>query len=103
MSPVLFTIYTNECQVNNIAVILIKFPDDCSLLGLTADEDVEELYRNTIGFFTNWCNENKLLLYTDQNSTKEIIIDFWLKKESVALLQLNIEKLSRSYLTYFLA
>ena len=74
LSPVLFTIYTNICQIDNYAVKLIKFADDSCIEGLISSDDDTELYFKNIDYFTSWCVENKLLLNTDK--TKEVIFDF---------------------------
>ena len=43
LSPVLFTIYTNECQINEPNIKLIKFADDSYLEGLinNANDEIE--------------------------------------------------------------
>ena len=38
LSPVLFTIYTNICQINNDIVKLLKFADDSCIQGLIAKD-----------------------------------------------------------------
>ena len=74
LSPVLFTIYTNICQINSDVVKLIKFADDSCIQGLIFTENDVYNYFNEIDYFTNWCSSNKLLLNTDK--TKELIFDF---------------------------
>ena len=81
LSPVLFTIYTNECQINEPNIKLIKFADDSCLEGLISNANDEIVYKNSIDHFTSWCEENKLLLNTDK--TKELIIDFRIKKDPI--------------------
>ena len=81
LSPVLFTIYTNECQINESNRILIKFADDSCLQGLISIANDELDYRNSIDYFTTWCKKNKLSLNTDK--TKELIIDFRVKKDPI--------------------
>ena len=63
ISPVLFTIYTNICQINNDNVKLITFADDSCI------EGDELAYKESVNYFTSWCDENKLLLNADK--TKE--------------------------------
>ena len=41
LSPVLFTMYTNECQINYDFIKLIKFADDSSIQGLLRNEQDE--------------------------------------------------------------
>ena len=74
LSPVLFTIYTNVCQIDNNTVKLIKFADDSCIEGFIASDDDTDVYFNEIKYFTSWCTDNKLLLNTDK--TKEIVFDF---------------------------
>ena len=81
LSPVLFTIYTNECQIKEKNIKLIKFADDSCLEGLISNANDEIDYKNSIDHFTSWCKDNKLLLNTDK--TKELIIDFRKKKDPI--------------------
>ena len=74
LSPVLFTIYTNVCQIDNNTVKLIKFADDSCIEGFIASDDDTDVYFNEVKYFTSWCTDNKLLLNTDK--TKEIVFDF---------------------------
>ena len=76
ISPLLFTIYTNDCFKNDDYVKLLKFADDSTIQGLITDSD--ELYRNYVDCFTNWCDQHFLLL--NVNKTKEMIFDFRIKK-----------------------
>ena len=39
ISPVLFTIYTNDCAINNDHVRLIKFADDSTIQGLITNTE----------------------------------------------------------------
>lgn len=73
--------YTNECGVND-TVKLIKFADDYILPGLSGDKDDEVVCKPQTEYFAIWCYKNKLLLNADK--TKNIVIDFWVKKEPVA-------------------
>ena len=86
ISPVLFTIYTNDCQINNIGVKLIKFADDSLLLGLISDNE-EEYYKDAINGFVKWCEEHHLDL--NVLKTKELIIDFRQKKEPLNPIFIN--------------
>ena len=86
ISPVLFTIYTNDCQINNIGVKLIKFADDSLLLGLISDNE-EEYYKDAINGFVKWCEDHHLDL--NVLKTKELIIDFRQKKEPLNPIFIN--------------
>ena len=87
LSPVLFTIYTNVCQIDNNIVKLIKFADDSCIEGLITSEDDTDLYFRDIDYFTTWCTENKLLLNTDK--TKEVIFDFRTKPSEIRPVVIN--------------
>ena len=87
LSPVLFTIYTNICQIDNDIVKLIKFADDSCIQGLISKDNDVSYYFDKIDFFTNWCSENKLLLNTDK--TKEIVFDFRLQPSDVPPVVIN--------------
>ena len=78
ISPVLFTIYTNDCFKNDDYVKLLKFADDSTIQGLIQNNDERE-YFDFIDVFTNWCDEHFLLL--NVRKTKELVIDFRVKKE----------------------
>merc|ERR1712121_268435 len=58
LSPVLFTLYTNDCQLNENFVKLIKFADDTTIQGLIRPDNDEETYRNSIETFVNWCQDH---------------------------------------------
>ena len=73
VSPVLFTIYTNDCSINTYSTKLIKFADDSTIQGLIQNDDERE-YFDFIDVFTNWCDEHFLLL--NVRKTKELVIDF---------------------------
>ena len=73
ISPVLFTLYTNECRSNTQEHVTIKFADDTAIIGLIRDND-ETNYRAWVDQFIEWCRSSCLLLNT--NKTKEMIFDF---------------------------
>ena len=51
----------------------MKFADDSTIQGFIVDND-ESIYKNTIDYFVQWCDEHFLLL--NVKKTKEIIFDF---------------------------
>ena len=87
ISPVLFTIYTNDCSVNENETKLLKFADDSTIQGLISSS--EQHYRDTVKNFTSWCDEHFLLL--NIKKTKELIIDFRLKKDPLDKLTIKNE------------
>ena len=76
LSPFLFTAYTNDCSISNpidTGAHMLKFADDTDIQGLISSEN-ENVYRESINWFVQWCEENFLLLNVKE--TKELIIDF---------------------------
>ena len=70
LSPVLFTLYTNDCRGTD-KTPLIKYSDDSAILDMSNSDSV---YFEEIKKFCNWCKENYLDL--NVNKTKEMLIDF---------------------------
>ena len=91
LSPILFTIYTNDCRTKeNNNTKLIKFADDSTLQGLI--NDTETHYREEIEQFVDWCDNHYLLL--NVKKTKELIIDFRRDKspiEPIVIKNENVE------------
>ena len=87
LSPVLFTIYTNECRINEINVKLLKFADDSCIQGFISEASDNLDYKNSVDWFSNWCDINKLLLNTDK--TKELVIDHRINKEPIEPLKIK--------------
>lgn len=73
ISPVLFTLYTNECRSNTADHVTIKFADDTAIVGLIQNNN-ESQYRDWVDQFADWCKASRLLL--NMKKTKELIIDF---------------------------
>ena len=65
--------------MNSDILKLLKFADDSSILTFLRTPTDEIIYKNYIIDFTNWCEEHNLLL--NVLKTKELIIDFRVKKE----------------------
>ncbi len=91
VSPVLFTIYTNDCSINTNSTKLIKFADDSTIQGLIQNDDERE-YFDYINLFTNWCDEHFLLL--NVKKTKELVIDFRVKKEPLLPISIKGENVT---------
>jgi hypothetical protein len=87
LSPLLFTIYTNNCNCNNSNTKLFKYADDTALVSRCVNEDNE--YRNEVANFVNWCESNYLEL--NVKKTKEMIIDFRRVQVQHAPLYINNE------------
>ncbi len=73
LSPLLFSLYTNDCTSKDPSVKLLKFADDTTLIGLIQDGD-ESAYRQELKELAIWCSLNKLELNTLK--TVEMIVDF---------------------------
>ncbi len=73
LSPLLFSLYTNDCTSKDPSVKLLKFADDTTLIGLIQNGD-ESAYRQEVKELTVWCSLNNLELNTLK--TVEMIVDF---------------------------
>ena len=73
LSPLLFTLFTNDCVSQNDSVKIIKFSDDTTVEGLISDNN-EYAYRDEVGKLVDWCQVNNFEL--NVSKTKEIIVDF---------------------------
>ena len=85
LSPVLFTLYTNDCVSNSENTLTVKFADDAALVGLILDDEIS--YRNNVSHFVSWCEKNFLLL--NVKKTKELIINFRNCQTNVSPLRIN--------------
>ncbi len=73
LSPLLFSLYTNDCTSKDPSVKLLKFADDTTLIGLIQDSD-ESAYRQEVKELAVWCSLNNLEFNTLK--TVEMIVDF---------------------------
>ncbi len=73
LSPLLFSLYTNDCTSKDPSVKLLKFADDTTLICLIQDGD-ESAYRQEVKELAVWCSLNNLELNTLK--TVEMIVDF---------------------------
>ncbi len=73
LSPLLFSLYTNDCTFKDPSVKLLKFADDTTLIGLIQDGD-ESAYRQEVKELAVWCSLNNLEINTLK--TVEMIVDF---------------------------
>ena len=87
LSPILFTMYTDDCKMDNDILKLLKFADDSSILAFLRNSGDESVYRKYIVDFTEWCEEHNLLL--NVLKTKELIIDFRVKKDPLLPVQIK--------------
>ncbi len=73
LSPLLFSLYTNDCTSKDPSVKLLKFADDTTVTGLIQDGD-ESAYRQEVKELSVWCSLNNLELNTLK--TVKMIMDF---------------------------
>ncbi|KAK3569832.1 hypothetical protein QTP86_005862 [Hemibagrus guttatus] len=85
LSPLLFSLYTNDCTSTDPSIKLLKFADDTTVIGLIQDGD-ESAYRQEIEQLAAWCSRNNLELNTLK--TVEMIVDF--RRNTPALPPLTI-------------
>lgn len=73
LSPLLFSLYTNNCTSSHPSVKLLKFADDTTLIGLITNGD-EAAYREEVNSLASWCSQNHLEL--NALKTVEMVADF---------------------------
>ncbi|KAI4886167.1 hypothetical protein NFI96_001515 [Prochilodus magdalenae] len=59
LSPLLFTLFTNDCTPTHSSNTIIKFADDTTIVGLISDGD-ERAYRNEVECLDGWCKSQRL-------------------------------------------
>ena len=93
LSPVVFTLYTNNCKINDRNTKLLKFADDSSILGLIDCDCDESNYRGNISSLTTWCEDHCLSL--NVKKTKELVIDFRIKKNPLSPLVIKDQEIEQ--------
>lgn len=73
LSPVLFSIYTNEMTCNTSVLTLIKFADDMALVARLKDEHSLSQYFLFIDSLSSWCDSSFLEL--NIKKTKELCLE----------------------------
>ncbi len=73
LSPLLFSLQTNDCTSKDPSVKLLKFANDTTLIGLMQDGD-KSAYRQEVYELAVWCSLNNLELNTLK--TVEMTMDF---------------------------
>ncbi len=86
LSPLLYTLYTHDCATTHDSNIIIKFADDTTVVGLIHNNN-ESAYRDEILKLTAWCSANNLSL--NPSKTKELMIDFRMKRQDPAPVHIN--------------
>ena len=88
LSPLLFTLFTNDCNSHHESVHIIKFSDDTTVEGLISKNN-ESHYRAEVAELVSWCSQNNLEL--NVSKTKEVIVDFRKNKCPIHPLTINGE------------
>ena len=86
LSPLLFTLFTNDCVSSDPSVLFVKFSDDTTVVDLVFDND-EGRYRKEVERLVGWCSDNNLELHVSK--PKEMIIDFRKKRCPAPHLSIN--------------
>ncbi|KAK0136663.1 hypothetical protein N1851_027166 [Merluccius polli] len=73
LSPLLYSLFTNDCTPAHGSNTIIKFADDTRVIGLISNND-EWAYREEVQHLAMWCPNNNLALNTKK--TKELIVDY---------------------------
>ena len=74
LSPLLFSLYTNEVQSDSDNIKVLKYADDMAILGLCKHNNSESFYHDYVRNFSIFCEQNKLLI--NSKKTKEMILNF---------------------------
>ena len=74
LSPVLFSIFTDDLRSYHPGIKLLKYADDMAIIGLLNHSETEHFYHQFIGDFTAWCDTNQLII--NSSKTKEMILNF---------------------------
>ena len=89
LSPLLFSLFTNDSVSSEPSVVMIKFSDDITLEGLIHNSD-ESAYRGEVERLAGWCSENDLEL--NVSKTKEMVFDFRKKKTHLLFHSLSLAR-----------
>ena len=77
-SPLLYSLYTNDCISHSDSVKMLTFADDTTLIGLISGDD-DSAYRNEVLSLTECCSHHNLELNIAK--TKELVVDFRRKRK----------------------
>ncbi len=86
LSPLLYSVYTNDCVSHCNSVQIFKFADDTTLIGLITNDN-ESDYRREVSTLFDWsCTHN---LKLNVLKTKEMVFDFRRRTNVVLPLTIN--------------
>ena len=86
LSPLLYTLFTQDCTARHDSNTIIKFADDTTVVGLITNND-ETAYREEVSDLAMWCQDNNLSLNVIK--TKEIVVDYSKKRTEHAPIQIG--------------
>ena len=92
LSPLLFSLYTNDCISSFNSCSVIKYADDTVIIGRILNDDRNE-YLHQVNDFVKWCDVNFLNL--NVTKTKEMILDFRKKQTNFPPLVIKSENVER--------
>ena len=92
LSPLLFSLYTNDCVSCNNNCTVVKYADDTVILGKILNDDMND-YIQQVNEFVDWCDINFLNL--NVTKTKEMLFDFRKKQNSVPPLIIKSESVEK--------
>ena len=93
MSPLYFSVYTNDYRSQADNCTILKYADDKVFIGKIVGND-HNSYINQVNDFVEWCTTNHLIL--NVKKTKEMVIDFRTKNRQVPdQLVINNEPIER--------
>ncbi len=72
LSPLLYTLYTNDNISPSPSIKYLKYSDDTAILALLKDNNSVMDYHTTVMYFSRWCEDNHLNL--NVSKTKELIV-----------------------------
>lgn len=72
-SPILFTLYTNDCTSHDPSNLIIKYSDDTALLSLLYNDTNPSVYYSEAERFAKWCDLNHLII--NIKKTEEMVFD----------------------------
>ncbi|KAK7907136.1 hypothetical protein WMY93_015748 [Mugilogobius chulae] len=72
-SPILFTLYTNDCTSSHPNTLIIKFSDDTAILGLMNTNMDSAVFKSQVENFVHWCDDHHLII--NVKKTEEVIFD----------------------------
>ena len=75
LSPLLYTIYTNDCVAMSPNKTMIKYADDTCIVGcMYPNNDSLQSFNQEISLFVEWWEQNYREI--NVNKTKELIVDY---------------------------